>query len=284
MIRRHETQTGMDDIWSKIAAPLAPADIQWRQDGRPVQRDGKWFARFVAFIGANTVRERLDSVVPGEWDFRIELLPAAGDDDGELQVAFKGKLIILGTEREDVGMGRDYKAASSDTLKRCAVRFGIAHELYDYEQNWVQVDSDSKYAKPVEDPAVAYARKTGRRTGKVADTVVLEMPAVEGQQRQDPTMLSPTSSAPAGAPATTSEPECPKCGSRMWDNRLSKRNKRAPDFKCRDRGCDGVIWPPKDGEQSALPMTGGRTAPSPRSAPAHDPGPLVPENEDELPF
>jgi hypothetical protein len=29
----------------------------------------------------------------------------------------------------------------------------------------------------------------------------------------------------------------------MWDNRLSKRNPKAPDFKCRDRRCDGVVWP-----------------------------------------
>jgi len=29
----------------------------------------------------------------------------------------------------------------------------------------------------------------------------------------------------------------------MWDNRLSKRNPKAPDYKCRDRSCDGVIWP-----------------------------------------
>ena len=29
----------------------------------------------------------------------------------------------------------------------------------------------------------------------------------------------------------------------MWDNRLSKRNPKAPDFKCRDRSCDGVLWP-----------------------------------------
>jgi hypothetical protein len=36
---------------------------------------------------------------------------------------------------------------------------------------------------------------------------------------------------------------CPKCGSEMWDNRLTKRNPRAPDFKCRDRTCDGVMWP-----------------------------------------
>ena len=29
----------------------------------------------------------------------------------------------------------------------------------------------------------------------------------------------------------------------MWDNRLTKRNPKAPDYKCRDRSCDGVIWP-----------------------------------------
>ena len=42
---------------------------------------------------------------------------------------------------------------------------------------------------------------------------------------------------PTGAPA------CPKCSGQMWDNRASKRNPKAPDFKCRDRSCDGVLWP-----------------------------------------
>lgn len=41
----------------------------------------------------------------------------------------------------------------------------------------------------------------------------------------------------------TGAPECPKCGGRMWDNRTSKRNPRAPDFRCRDRRCEGVLWP-----------------------------------------
>jgi hypothetical protein len=45
----------------------------------------------------------------------------------------------------------------------------------------------------------------------------------------------------------TSEPatECPKCGGEMWDNREKKTNPKAPDFKCKDKDCDGVIWPPK---------------------------------------
>lgn len=38
-------------------------------------------------------------------------------------------------------------------------------------------------------------------------------------------------------------PSCPVCGGAMWDNRGRKRNPNAPDFRCRDRQCDGAIWP-----------------------------------------
>lgn len=40
-----------------------------------------------------------------------------------------------------MGTGRDYKTAATDAFKRAAVRFGIGHELYAFEQNWVQVDA-----------------------------------------------------------------------------------------------------------------------------------------------
>lgn len=40
---------------------------------------------------------------------------------------------------------------------------------------------------------------------------------------------------------------CPRCGGSTWDNRLTKRNPKQPDFKCRDKNCDGVIWPPRPG-------------------------------------
>jgi hypothetical protein len=35
---------------------------------------------------------------------------------------------------------------------------------------------------------------------------------------------------------------CPICGGPMWDNRTSKRSPKAPDFKCKNRDCDGAIW------------------------------------------
>jgi len=43
----------------------------------------------------------------------------------------------------------------------------------------------------------------------------------------------------------------------MWDNRDSKRNPRAPDFRCRNRVCDGVLWPGQ--HRAAVPIVG-RTA------------------------
>lgn len=39
---------------------------------------------------------------------------------------------------------------------------------------------------------------------------------------------------------------CPKCGKDMWDDRQNKKNPRQPDFKCKDRDCDGVIWPARE--------------------------------------
>lgn len=36
--------------------------------------------------------------------------------------------------------------------------------------------------------------------------------------------------------------QCPKCGGDMWDNRIDKKNPRAPDFKCKDKKCDEALW------------------------------------------
>jgi hypothetical protein len=245
MIARHEASVDKMDIWAQLSAALPPGVISWRQDGRPVQRDGKYFARFVAYIEANTVRERLDTVVPGEWDLTLELLPTLpGDDHEESTCSFKARLQILGVIREDVGTGRDYKQAATDAFKRAAVRFGIAHELYSYEQNWVQVDGDGKYAKPLEDPAEAYARRLARNGGSTPARADVSIARAE-------VSVAPESPAAGAGPLASDEPSCPKCGGRMWDNRISKRNPKAPDFKCRSRSCDGVIWPQRTAAASS---------------------------------
>lgn len=245
MIARHETQTEpMTDVWRRLAAPVDPQAIAWRQDGRPIARDGKFFARFVAYIEANTVRERLDAVVPGEWNLTLELLPLVNASDDAIDAApfaFKARLQILGVVREDVGTGKDYKQASTDAFKRAAVRFGIGNELYSFDQNWVPMDGDGKHAKPLEDPAIVYENRRERR-----ETATL--PFSRGL-------------------IATDVPPCPKCGGRMWDNRIGKRNPKAPDFKCRDRGCDGVIWPARTVAPAQAEAAGGEGA-APAAAPA----------------
>lgn len=259
MIARHDAHTDKIDIWSRLADPLPDGVVSWRQDGKIIARDGKYFARFVAYIDANTARERLDAVVPGEWDLTLELLPPLPSmDDGTDGTAcsFKARLQILGVIREDVGTGRDYKSAATDAFKRAAVRFGIAHELYAYEQNWVQVDGDGRNAKPLEDPGVVYARRYGPTNGAPLPESEPTTGARGGAAKRSrsssaaatPTAI-PTDAGDAPRDSVVADaveiPPCPKCGGRMWDNRASKRNPKAPDFKCRDRACDGVIWPPR---------------------------------------
>lgn len=53
---------------------------------------------------------------------------------------------------------------------------------------------------------------------------------------------------PPDAGATT---PCPKCGKATWDNRAKKTNPKAPDFKCRDNACGGVIWPERKAKPTA---------------------------------
>jgi len=302
MIARHDVHTEKADIWSRLAEPLPNGVVYWRQDGKVIARDGKYFARFVAYIEANTARERLDAVVPGEWDLTLELLPPLpGLDDGADagSCSFKARLQILGVIREDVGTGRDYKAAATDAFKRAAVRFGIAHELYAYEQNWVPMDGDGRNAKPLEDPGLLYARRLGPANGAglpaeplAADTPsdVAEAPArpqgsaKRGRQSAAATAKEP---APFEVPVeavvleSAGTPICPKCGGRMWDNRLSKRNPKAPDFKCRDRSCDGVIWPTRPGVTVSAPTA--KSSEAAASADALDASPLG-MSLDDIPF
>ena len=88
-------------------------------------------------------------------------------------------------------------------------------------------------------------------------------------------MTHPTATTSSEAPLPGA-PACPKCGGRMWDNRATKRNPKAPDFKCRDRSCDGVIWPPKPGRAT--------TAGSKTESPAElDVAPLA-TGTDDIPF
>jgi hypothetical protein len=123
----------------------------------------------------------------------------------------------------------------------------------------------------------------------------------------DGVLWPPRGAKPAASAATPAQatgavapgmPACPICGGPMWDDRTSKRNPRAPDFKCRNKprerggpGCEGVIWPPRDGSPSPYPASAPRRSagygpPSDASGPS-EPPPFYdapPHDDDDLPF
>jgi hypothetical protein len=114
------------------------------------------------------------------------------------------------------------------------------------------------------------------------------------------TVEAPSATAGRGAPAAgprvdaNGMPLCPICGGAMWDDRESKRNPRAPDFKCRNKprerggpGCEGVIWPARDGSPSPYPPPLPRRTAAPSSPPSHEAPPAwdgPPLNDDDIPF
>src|SRR5256714_9994992 len=124
------------------------------------------------------------------------------------------------------------------------------------------MDGDGKYAKPVEDPQAAYNRRYAK------------LPVTRG--------VDANANAPSATPASMLTDmelvSCPKCGGRMWDNRLTKRNPRAPDYKCQNRSCDGVIWPLK------TPLATAGSVDDSRDPKTSSTETVLIGGEDELPF
>lgn len=76
---------------------------------------------------------------------------------------------------------------------------------------------------------------------------------------------------------------CPKCGGVCYDNRaendarLAKGEKLRPDWKCKDKNCDGVRWREKG---AAAPRAAAPAAPAKQG---YSSGPYIPEIDDEHP-
>lgn len=70
-------------------------------------------------------------------------------------------------------------------------------------------------------------------TGDVPDADYTTHPEITGERKS----ISKSS---------TATEQCPKCQGPCWDNREGKRNPKAPDYKCKNKACDGAIWLPKE--------------------------------------
>ncbi len=105
-----------------------PDLVRKREAGR--KRDGK--VRTVEYVEWHTVADILDRTAPN-WEHAIKDIRKIGDI-----VAITVSLTIDGVTREGIGTGTTrtetgIKKAEHDALKRAAVKFGIARDLYKRE-------------------------------------------------------------------------------------------------------------------------------------------------------
>jgi Rad52/22 family double-strand break repair protein len=125
-----------------LRRPPSPAAVQFK-----IQNAVDEAAQVAAYVDARLVFDRLDRVCGHQWsaafaELHEALIPPPVDRNGELResapVYVRCRLTLYGVTREDVGEGRDPKAAFSDAIKRAAVNFGIGRALYAMRLPWLR--------------------------------------------------------------------------------------------------------------------------------------------------
>ena len=112
-------------LLQQLSAGIGKGDIKQREGWR--DRNGQ--AHFVDYVEWHTVADLLDRLIP-EWSHAVRDIVQVGNF-----VAVTVALTLNGVTREGVGTGTadteiGIKKAEHDALKRAAVKFGIARDLY----------------------------------------------------------------------------------------------------------------------------------------------------------
>jgi hypothetical protein len=116
-----------------LRQPIDPKFIKTREGWR--DRNGS--AHMVEYVEWHTVADLLDRVAP-TWSHSVRGIVQIGD-----MVAVTAAISIDGVTREGVGTGTadnetGIKKAEHDALKRAAIKFGIARELYQRESEVIE--------------------------------------------------------------------------------------------------------------------------------------------------
>jgi hypothetical protein len=232
--------------WQKLTLEFGPVGFGWRY-------------------------EILEHAVHAEADetavrVLVALYVKRGGEWSEPIIGWGGALLVAKEKGGRRLNDEAYKMATTDALGTAAKLLGLAADVY--MRRWdgsKYVDDESLPATPEE---IGGGRRPAQRQRQAAqvDEVPLDWPSDEPPPEPPPDMAraGETSGAgrtnfePLGSVVTShprfnpDEPPCPSCGKQMWDNRepdrggkgkYPKKNPKQPDFKCRDKECDGVLWP-----------------------------------------
>src|SRR2546421_455329 len=124
-----------------LKQPVDPRLIKTREGWR--DRNGN--QHMVEYVEWHAVADILDRVAP-TWSHAVRGIVQIGD-----MVAVTAAITINGVTREGVGTGTadnetGIKKAEHDALKRAAIKFGIARELYQRESEVIERDGQGPQA------------------------------------------------------------------------------------------------------------------------------------------
>jgi hypothetical protein len=231
-----EFESGMPDIFVSEPGPLSAeilAQLDVLDPSRIATRQGPGGRIFSYLEGAEVIDTANRIFGRGNWGYELIAMTVEGTTyTAHIRLTVKGCLPFAdigisvaackpGDQPTPDAIETAKKGAVTDGVKRCLKNFGAAFGLTLY----------------FKDPGA---------------------PAANGQNGSAAHAPGPNGNGAAHAPSATNGngtdssvvPACPKCGGPMWDNRSSKRNPKAPDYKCKDKNCEGALWPPKQGMSS----------------------------------
>ena len=135
------------EIEKKLKAPFAAKDIEWRVQSAG-ERDGKPWAKVLAYVTARAIMDRLDEVVGiDSWQDHYE----AGPEGGvlcKLSVCISRDVADIWITKEDCAENTDIEAVKggiSGAIKRAAVKWGIGRYLYDLSEGWAVVSENGEH-------------------------------------------------------------------------------------------------------------------------------------------
>jgi Rad52/22 family double-strand break repair protein len=120
-----ETESGFSYLLKQLSSGIKKEDVKRREGWR--DRNGQ--THYVDYVEWHTVADLLDRLVP-DCSHAVRTIVQIGDF-----VAATAAITINGVTREGVGTGPSdsetgIKKAEHDALKRAAVKFGVARDLY----------------------------------------------------------------------------------------------------------------------------------------------------------
>ena len=188
-------------IQTELAKPFAPEDLEWRIQVTTKNKD-KGLA--VPYVTNRAIQDRLDDVL-GPENWRNEYKPWHNANKKESQLC--GISIYLeerkewltkfdGAEDTDI---EPVKGGLSDSMKRCAVQWGIGRVLYKMTDVWVQVEQkgNSVFIMDSERPKLnkAYLDMLGR-----LGLTPAQPGGLQAQLTPAPDKTAPKDDAPAPQP------------------------------------------------------------------------------------